>query len=139
MKKTADKIILGILVILMIGLSSFLIAAFTQSTQSASSNEVSDAGIRLINNNQGKVLLVPQEESAEDEEVEMPIIGNALERASTAALAYVGEGRVTDSEVGDEEGYYEIEITLEDGSEVDVHIDENFKELSVEIGNAEDD
>ena len=139
MIKIADKIILGVLVVLMIGLSSFLITAFTQSTQSAFSDEVSAGSIKLINNNQGNVLLVPEDESVEDEEVEMPITGNALERASAAALAYVGEGRVTDSEVGDEEGYYEIEITLDDGSEVDVHLDENFKVLSVEIGSGDDD
>jgi hypothetical protein len=40
-----------------------------------------------------------------------PITGDALERASSAALEYIGEGRVTETEVGDEEGYYEVEIT----------------------------
>ena len=75
---------------------------------------------------QGKILGV------EEEEADVPITGNALERASQVALAYIGEGKVTDSEVGDEEGYYEIEITLDDGDEVDVHLDENFNVLSVE-------
>jgi hypothetical protein len=60
----------------------------------------------------------------------VPIRGDALEQASAAALEYVGEGRVTDTEVGDEEGYYEIEVTLDDGSQVDVHLDENFNVLS---------
>jgi len=32
----------------------------------------------------------------------------------------------------DEEGYYEIEITLDNGKEMDVHLDENFNVLSVE-------
>ena len=137
--KTQDKIILGFLVILMIGLSSFLITAITQGVQSASSDEVSAGSIKLINNNQGNVLLVPEDESVKDEEVERPITGSALEQASAVALKYVGEGRVTDTEIGDEEGYYEIEITLEDGSEADVHLDENFKVLSVEIESDEDD
>jgi uncharacterized membrane protein YkoI len=68
----------------------------------------------------------------EDEEIDEPITGNALDRASSAALDYIGEGRVTDSEIGDEEGYYEIEITMDNGQEADVHLDENFNVLSVE-------
>jgi len=72
------------------------------------------------------------EQDDEDELPDVPITGTALERASAAALNYIGEGRVTDTEVGDEEGYYEIEITKENGKEVDVHLDENFNVLSVE-------
>lgn len=61
-----------------------------------------------------------------------PITGNAYARAAAAALEVTGEGRVTDTEVGDEEGYYEVEVTLEDGSHVDVHLDENFNVLGSE-------
>jgi uncharacterized membrane protein YkoI len=61
-----------------------------------------------------------------------PITGDALEKASAAALAYTGEGRVTDTEVGDEESYYEVEVTLEDGSQVDVQLDEQFNVVSSE-------
>lgn len=69
-----------------------------------------------------------------------PITGAALEQASQAALEYMGEGRVTDSEVGDEEGYYEVEVTLDDGREVDVHLDEAFNVLGKEDdGVGEDD
>ena len=69
-----------------------------------------------------------------------PITGDALQQASEAALEYTGEGRVTDTEVGDEEGYYEIEITLDNGEEVDVHLDESFNVLSHESdGVGEDD
>lgn len=60
---------------------------------------------------------------------EQPITGPALQQASDAALQHLGEGRVTDTEVGDEEGYYEVEVTLDDGSQVDVHLDENFAVL----------
>jgi hypothetical protein len=55
-----------------------------------------------------------------------PITGDALTRASQAALAFTGGGTVTGSEVGDEESYYEVEVTKADGSQVDVQLDENF-------------
>jgi uncharacterized membrane protein YkoI len=61
---------------------------------------------------------------------ESPITGNALARASTAALAATGGGRVTETEVGDEDAYYEVEVTLPDGREVDVHLDRSFAVVS---------
>ncbi len=62
----------------------------------------------------------------DDDEVETPIGGADLDRASAAALAATGGGRVTGTEVGDEESYYEVEVTLDDGTEVDVQLDERF-------------
>ena len=56
-----------------------------------------------------------------------PITGDALQRAEDAALAETGGGRVTGTEVGDEESYYEVEVTLDDGSQVDVQLDRDFK------------
>lgn len=61
------------------------------------------------------------------EEDDTPITGEALERASEAALDHTGGGRVTDTEVGDEDAYYEVEVTLPDGRKVDVHLDEEFR------------
>jgi hypothetical protein len=55
-----------------------------------------------------------------------PISGEAYEKASAAALAHTGGGSVTGTEVGDEDSYYEVEVTLEDGSQVDVQLDESF-------------
>ena len=55
-----------------------------------------------------------------------PITGGALQRATEAALAETGGGRVTGTEVGDEESYYEVEVTRDDGSQVDVQLDEDF-------------
>jgi hypothetical protein len=55
-----------------------------------------------------------------------PITGPALAKAEAAALAHTGGGKVTETEVGDEESYYEVEVTLPDGSQVDVQLDENF-------------
>jgi hypothetical protein len=69
---------------------------------------------------------------------EEPITGEALERASAAALEYTGGGEVTDTEVGDEEGYYEVEVTLPGGRQVDVHLDASFKVIDSEgDGNGE--
>jgi hypothetical protein len=56
-----------------------------------------------------------------------PITGDALKRASAIALDRAGGGRVTGTELGDEEGYYEVEVTRTDGKEVDVHLDRGFK------------
>jgi uncharacterized membrane protein YkoI len=61
---------------------------------------------------------------------EQPITGTALTRASEAALAETGSGRVTETEVGDEDAYYEVEVTLEDGRQVDVHLDRSFAVVS---------
>lgn len=55
-----------------------------------------------------------------------PITGDALTRASQAALAFTGGGTVTATEVGDEESLYEVEVTLSSGSQVDVQLDQNF-------------
>ncbi|MGH9152061.1 MAG: PepSY domain-containing protein, partial [Acidimicrobiales bacterium] len=58
------------------------------------------------------------------------------ERAVAAALAHTGGGRVTETEVGDEDSYYEVEVTLDDGSQVDVQLDEG---LTVVGSKADDD
>jgi hypothetical protein len=70
---------------------------------------------------------------------EKPIEGPALARASEAALAHTGGGRVTETEVGDEEGLYEVEVTLADGSQVDVHLDRDFDVLDEEREEGPDD
>ncbi len=63
-----------------------------------------------------------------------PITGDALTKASQAALAFTHGGTVTATEVGDEESLYEVEVTLADGSQVDVQLDQNF----VVVGNKTD-
>ena len=57
---------------------------------------------------------------------EQAISGSALDKAEAAALAHTGEGTVSDTEVGDEESFYEVEVTLDDGSQVDVQLDKAF-------------
>ncbi|HKE73835.1 MAG TPA: hypothetical protein VKB57_09495 [Acidimicrobiales bacterium] len=56
-----------------------------------------------------------------------PITGDALAHASKVALSETGGGRVTATEVNDEEGKYEVEVTLNNGHQVDVHLDTAFK------------
>jgi uncharacterized membrane protein YkoI len=58
------------------------------------------------------------------------ITGSALDQASAAALKSTGGGKVTGSEVGDEESYYEVEVTRDDGSQVDVQLDRGFHVVS---------
>jgi uncharacterized membrane protein YkoI len=64
-----------------------------------------------------------------DDDNEPAITGAALDKASAAALDHTGGGEVTETEVGDEEGYYEVEVTLDNGNQVDVHLDRDFNVL----------
>jgi len=70
--------------------------------------------------------------SGDDDETERPISGDALQKASDAALEHTGGGSVTGTEVGDEESLYEVEVTLDDGRQVDVQLDESFAVVGTE-------
>jgi uncharacterized membrane protein YkoI len=78
-----------------------------------------------------------------DAETDTPITGADLELATQSALESTGGGRVTGTEIGDEESYYEVEVTLDDGSQVDVQLDEQFRVVGaspdVEDDEANDD
>jgi hypothetical protein len=52
------------------------------------------------------------------------------------ALQETGGGKVTGSEIHDEEGYYEVEVT-KDGKQTDVHLNQDFsvKNSSADKGN----
>ena len=75
----------------------------------------------------------------EDRGPDVAITGADLDRASAAALAETGGGRVTGTEVGDEESYYEVEVTLDDGTQVDVQLDEQFVVVGDETDGPEDE
>jgi uncharacterized membrane protein YkoI len=75
----------------------------------------------------------------DDDATDTPITGAALQKASAAALAYTGGGEVTGTEVGDEESRYEVEVTLDDGSQVDVQLDEQFGVVGSEAEHGEQD
>jgi hypothetical protein len=57
------------------------------------------------------------------------------QRAEEAAVRYVGEGRATETEEGDEESYYEVEVRRDDGSQIDVQLDRRFNV----VGSSEDE
>ena len=57
---------------------------------------------------------------------EQPLTGSTLEQATDAALAHTGGGTVVETETGDDGAAYSVEIQLEDGSQVEVNLDESF-------------
>jgi len=67
------------------------------------------------------------------------LTGSTLDRASKAALAETGGGKVTDSERDDDTGGYEVEVTKDDGSEIDVQLDEQFQLLTTDQDREDDD
>src|ERR687896_2614136 len=75
----------------------------------------------------------------DDDAGERAISGTALDRASAAALDHTGGGRVTETETGDEESYYEGEVTRGDGSQVDVQLDRDFQVVGSEGDGGEGD
>jgi uncharacterized membrane protein YkoI len=69
--------------------------------------------------------------SGGDDSSEQQVTGGAgIEKARSVALDYTNGGQVSGTEIGDEEGYYEVEVTRDDGSQVDVHLDRDFNVLS---------
>jgi len=70
---------------------------------------------------------------------EAPIDGTALDRASAAALEHTGGGAVSETEVGDEESLYEVEVTLDDGTQTDVQLDRDFNVVGEAADGAEDE
>jgi uncharacterized membrane protein YkoI len=71
----------------------------------------------------GTVVLI----GAARRDTDTPISGPARAKAEAAALAHTGGGRVTGTEVDDEDSKYEIEVTLADGRQVDVQLDDQFR------------
>jgi hypothetical protein len=61
-----------------------------------------------------------------------PLQGNALERATAAALDHVRGGRVIETEVGDDGAAYGVEILRPDGSVVEVSLDQSFQVIGTE-------
>ena len=77
---------------------------------------------------------------AENESEGDALTGTELEQASAAALAHTGQGTVADAEA--EDGGYEVEVVLDDGSEATVLLDADFNVTGEEADapeGAEDD
>jgi uncharacterized membrane protein YkoI len=68
--------------------------------------------------------------SSGEDSSEPQATGAGIEKAKSVALEHTNGGRVTGTEIGDEEGYYEVEVIRGDGSQVDVHLDRDFNVLS---------
>jgi hypothetical protein len=77
--------------------------------------------------------------SGDDDAPDRPIPAEDLEQAEEAALAETGGGRVTETEVDDEESKYEVEVTLDDGTQVDVQLDEDFQVVGTESDGTDDE
>ncbi|MEO7295535.1 MAG: hypothetical protein ABIZ57_05290 [Candidatus Limnocylindria bacterium] len=75
-------------------------------------------------------------EPAEGTDSDQPLTGTDREKAEAAALASVGGGTVTETEVGDDGAAYGVEIRRDDGSQVEVNLDESFTVIGSE---ADDD
>jgi uncharacterized membrane protein YkoI len=78
----------------------------------------------------GGAAVAGAQSGGDDDARDRALTGSTLDRAKAAALKETGGGEVTETEAGDEEGAYEVEVTLADGRQVDVHLDERFGVLS---------
>jgi hypothetical protein len=61
-----------------------------------------------------------------------PLRGDPRAHAAAAALEHVGDGRVIETEVGDEGAAYGVEILRPDGSVVEVSLDRGFRVIATE-------
>jgi uncharacterized membrane protein YkoI len=89
------------------------------------------AGVVAVLGVGGAAVAVGTDEFGDDDATQESITGPALQKASDAALEHTGGGEVTETEVGDEESYYEVEVTTDDGQQ-DVQLDRNFNVVSSE-------
>ena len=61
-----------------------------------------------------------------------PLSGETLDQAVAAALAHTGGGEVTETEIGDDGAAYGVEVRLDDGTQVEVNLDDSFTVISSE-------
>ena len=77
--------------------------------------------------------------AGDDDARERPIPAADLGQAERAALEETGGGTVTGTEVDDEESKYEVEVTLRDGTQVDVQLDADFRVVGSEDDGRQDE
>jgi hypothetical protein len=65
-----------------------------------------------------------------------PLTGETRDKAVAAAVAHVGGGDVTDTEVGDDGAFYGVEVRQPDGTQVEVNLDQAYAVTGTE---ADDD
>jgi uncharacterized membrane protein YkoI len=107
-----------------LGIGGAAIAGATGSSDNSSQQPPANAAAQSAE---------PAENQEANEGPDQSISGTPLERASAAALQHTGGGQVTDTEVGDEQSYYEVEVTRDDGTQVDVQLDRGFNVVGGEI------
>jgi uncharacterized membrane protein YkoI len=65
--------------------------------------------------------------AAADGDTDQELTGATRDRAVAAALAATGGGTVLETEIGDDGAAYGVEVRLDDGRQVEVNLDENFR------------
>lgn len=135
---TNRKLIFGVVALIVVGIAGAALAT-RGADRPAAVSEV--ANVESPQTDETSVAETEDEgeaaELAEDtSEQELPITGTDLDQASAVALQFTGGGRVTETEIGDEESLYEVEITLDDGRQIDVQLDEQFNVVGSEADGA---
>lgn len=135
---TNRKLIFGVVALIVVGIAGAALAT-RGADRLAAVSEV--ANVESPQTDETSVAETEDEgeaaELAEDtSEQELPITGTDLDQASAVALQFTGGGRVTETEIGDEESLYEVEITLDDGRQIDVQLDEQFNVVGSEADGA---
>jgi hypothetical protein len=64
---------------------------------------------------------------------DQPLTGETLDKATQAALEHTGGGTVVETEAGDDGTAYGVEVRLDDGSVVEVNLDEDFNVIGEEV------
>jgi uncharacterized membrane protein YkoI len=67
-----------------------------------------------------------------DGDSDQELTGPTRDRAVAAALAATGGGTVLETEVGDDNAAYGVEVLLTDGRQVEVHLDGAFRLVTQE-------
>ena len=67
-----------------------------------------------------------------DGDSDSELTGSTRDRAVAAALAATGGGTVLETEAGDDNAAYGVEVRLPDGRQVEVHLDASFKVIGQE-------
>jgi uncharacterized membrane protein YkoI len=67
-----------------------------------------------------------------DGDSDSELTGSTRDRAVAAALAATGGGTVLETETGDDNAAYGVEVRLPDGRQVEVNLDKSFKVIGQE-------
>ena len=70
-----------------------------------------------------------QQAASDDDQ---PLTGETYDRATAAALDHTKGGKVTETELGDDGAAYGVEVLLDNGRQVEVNLDRDFKVVGQE-------